>query len=50
MSGDETDLSTETGEALMARIKELAPKCQPANIEPLVNAYTTLVGVQQGDG
>ena len=49
---DETvsDLAEETGEALMARLKELAPKCQAANIESLVNAYATLVSTGQGDG
>ena len=43
------DEIAETGEALLARIKELAPKCAVANIETLVNAFSQLAAVAQGE-
>jgi hypothetical protein len=34
-----------TGDALLARIKELAQNCPPLYIEPLVNAYGQLIQI-----
>lgn len=38
----------ETGEVLLARIKELAPQCPPLYMENLVGAYGQLAYIARG--
>ena len=37
----------ETGEVLLARIKEVAKNCPPVYIEPLVTAYGRLIDISE---